>query len=599
MQDAQDAYERVVPSEVQRAAQHDRSVLIANDAPVLVDKFARVLARAEVIIEYIGRHPDRQEIWQAIENWCRWLLREWTQAAHDALEPPLPYMKAMYLLLRGWLCAQVRLRPDAREGEPPISYTLYDPATVYPYRVGRELVRVTRQWQATVSDLVSEGFVKSEDDFSDLSGPEGKVVLTEVWHDGWHMVFATGPTQKLMEGRWVKKPTRMGYNPWVITVARSAPLVAPTISAVGNEDRSRWIGLGLLDVLLDYLRAKSKLLTMHLATIEGEVNPAVTIQAENRQYVQEFSTVPGSKNQLDREDKVTLHRYGPNLNDWAAAMGAIETGLSRGGAPSVLWGENQNLPSGYLGALLSAGAADVLNPYIEALDLHDAMVFRKALELIRDHWDRPLEAYLRARANRPAGWVRVTVDDLRREGVYVLVDRNTLSRQERIALAQTAAMLVDKRILDLETARGRNWLGEDDPGLIHQRVLSDMVYMDPSTVKPLIVPALLFTGRQLEAQLYQMLHAGQITQELMQGIMQAFYQAIPGVVQGERSSQGTAPARLDGQVAPPVAQTGIQPGSLSPDLAQVADLLTGGALGGTGYGGLPPQGVPERPPLGY
>jgi len=606
MQDYQDAYERLIPDEVKKAAKTDRAIFMVNDGPVLIDKFARVLARSDLIIEYIGRHPDRADLWQAVENWCRWLLREWSQEWHDGMNPPLSYTKSFQMLLRGWLCAQVRLRPDAEEGEPPISYTVYDSATVYPYRVGRKLVRVSRQWQGTASDLVSEGFLKDEEEFSDLSGPEGKLTLTEVWADGWHMVYASGPANRLQEGRWVKKPQRMGYNPWVITIATGMSTLVPNASQGSTvEDRSRWVGIGLLEHLVDYFRYKSKLATIHLATIEGEVNPAATIQTENNQYVPNFSTAPGSKNQLDPDDKITLHRFGPNLNDWGAAMNLIDGGISRGGAPAVLWGENDNLPSGYLGALLGAGAADVLNPYIEALNLHDSMVFRKALELVRDHWAEPLHAYLRARMNRPAGWVNITVDDLHEEGTYVLVSRNTMSRQERIALANTAAMLVDKKLLDLETARGRNWLGEDDPGLIHQRVMADMVYMDPQTVKPLIIPALMFTGKQLEQQLYTMLHMGQINQELMQGIMQAFYGAIPGVTgpqPGQPTGQPTPPnpEMMNGTVLPPVAQTGIQPGSMDPVLAQVVQLLNGGAIGGAGYGGMPPQGMtPQAPPLGF
>jgi len=608
MQDYQDAYERVLPPEVERAAQSQRAVFMVNDAPVLLDKFARVLARADIIIEYIGKHPDRQEVWQALENWLRWVTREWTQEWHNGLNPPLQYSKAFSLLQRGWVAAQVRLRPDAGPDEPPISYTLYDPATVYPYRVGRKIVRVTRQWRATLSDLSSEGFIESEDEFSDLSGPEGKVTLTEVYYDGWHMVMASGPdSSRLKDGRWVKKPVRLGYNPWVITVANGASTQnIMGISGTNNEDRSRWVGVGLLEHLLDYYRFKSKLATMHLSTIEGEVNPAVSIKTENRQVVQNFSTLPGSKNQLDPNDEVMLHRFGPNLNDWSAAMNIIEGGLARGGAPAILWGENDNLPSGYLGALLGAGAADVLNTYIEALNLHDSMVYRKSLEIVRDFWDKPLQAYLRTRVDRPAGWLEVTLDDLREEGTYVLVSRNTMSRQERIALAQTATMLVDKRLLDLETARGRNWLGEDDPGLIHQRVLSDMTLMDPQMVKAMIIPSLIFTGKKLESQLYQMLHSGQITQELMAGIMQSFYGAIPGQSgqpgppgQGPPPQQGPPNPGINGQVMPPAQATGMGQGPSDPMLAQLLGMLNGGAVGGQGYGGIPPQGVVPVQPQGY
>lgn len=91
----------------------------------------------------------------------------------------------------------------------------------------------------------------------------------------------------------------------------------------------------------------------------------------------------------------------------------------------------------------------------------------------------------------------ITGEEIARIGYANKVTYKNLLPQDKQQLAAISKALVDSKIIDLDTARGPEFINLRNPSLINKKVLSDMAYLNPDVVKSAIIPALAETDPQL------------------------------------------------------------------------------------------------------
>ncbi len=108
----------------------------------------------------------------------------------------------------------------------------------------------------------------------------------------------------------------------------------------------------------------------------------------------------------------------------------------------------------------------------------------------------------------------ITPDDIRSVGCANIVTYPNIFPQDKMQLAQVAAMLLDKKIISLDTARGSEYLSLKNPTLENRKVLGDLAYYNPAVVEASIPLALLMTD-PIQYLLYMQVKQEQQQKELM------------------------------------------------------------------------------------
>ena len=150
-------------------------------------------------------------------------------------------------------------------------------------------------------------------------------------------------------------------------------------------------------------------------------------------------------------------------------------------------------------------------------------------------------------------------------------------------MAQIAAMLVDKKLISMETAR-EEYLMLENPERENQRVLQDLIYQDEDLVKKGLVPAALARANPDLFAFYMMSKQ----QELM---------AQPGQ---EAGPPGGPPGGGPPGMPPPQGPPGLPPTAAQPIGHPGADPFMqslGSAIGGAGMGPPPGIGGTPMPPM--
>jgi hypothetical protein len=208
----------------------------------------------------------------------------------------------------------------------------------------------------------------------------------------------------------------------------------------------------------------------------------------------------------------------------------------------------------------------MLFPFAEAVNQHDAAVYRKVLELYRDFGPgQPLPVRPLPGATLPSTVQELTAQDIAMQGTYVDVSRVDMTPTEQAQKINLALAMVREGVMSRETARGQDWVGLKNPGREQQRIDDEIVQQ---------------TMR--DAQLAQ-------------------------IAQPPPQPPGPAPLPpgLPAEALPPAFGTGNPlenatiTNPLEQDLNAVLAQITGGALGGAGGGGLPPVPGTTAPVAGF
>lgn len=576
-------------------------LVVPNDPAFITEKAARLLGRLDHRIEIVARDPSNIERAQKIENLLRTIWEQWKRQHGRGIHGPLFYEMAKYIIQRGWVCSRLTLNTDEKSDQP-VKHSLWDPATIYPYEVDGELVRVTHRYRGRISDLIEDSNLpKADTVFSLVEGSSSMATVYSQdvkYRDDWyHMVWTDYGVGADGTNQWLKPPTVRGYCPWLINFAVGTPWRATDFD---EQEYIEHIGESFFTSMMGMYRQQTKMMTMLATIIATMANPPTILFLDDGGKVQanDLKMRPGARMVLPK-GKLEQFRLGAGLSDITSYWQMLQDRQNKSSFSSVSYGEQVGIESGYMGESLKAGNADVMYPYVEALTQHLTQMYEKSLGLIGDYWPSQMRAFIPKAVNRPAKWAELNYRDVKEESPFVQVTFKTQSLQERLQLAGMAASLTREKIIDLHTARGVQFLDLDDPYLIEQRVQADLIKMDPKMVQAMVPVALMFTGMQLEQELYGKIHGGDIMRLLMQGSQPPQPQGPPGGMPGPGGMPAAPPTPgdfgpppgppgMDGSAAPPVVAQGMGP--IDPQTMQVLQALQQlqMAQGGTGQGGIPP-----------
>lgn len=577
-------------------------VVVPSDLAFITEKATRILASLPERVRVPPRDPSNQERAQKIENLAKNLWRQWQRQHSEGIRLPLRYEEAKFLIQRGWVCTRLTLNPDDKSEEPTV-FTMYDPATVFPYEVGNRLVRVTHRYRATASDLIDDpNLPKAEAELSESPSAIGSYKWVYSQYVEWNGVFyhqvwmSNGGEGAGSDGRWLKPPTPIDYMPWVISIAVGTPFKATEWDMSGYIER---IGESFITNMVDMHKQSAKIMTMLSTIIATMANPPTALFLEDggRVTANEISMKPGARMVFPKA-RIEQYRIGSGLSDLMAYYQMIEDRQQKASFATASYGDPRGIESGYMGETMQAGNRDILYPYVAALEGHHRKLYEKAFMLIGKFWPKNVPVFIKKGVNRPEGWGEITQADLRIEDPMIDVSMPVMSSQERIQKSAMATQLAAQHLISHNTARGEAYLDLEDPELEEMEVQADLIKLDPDMIKAQIPLALAFMGMNMESKLYGAIHGGEIMRLLQQGSAASQQQQGPAQGQGQPLPQGMPSmeqspggAPMDGAVTPPIALAGQPPGVMSGQDEMLRALLARlqGAVGGAGGGGVPPQ----------
>jgi hypothetical protein len=599
---------------------NDADLIVLPDPKILVKKVARLLARHPNVIE-VPASPNTPDttIAQRIENFCYSWDQSINQRWQMGLNNPYRYDQAFYLVLRGWLCERTMLYPEGEQlygSSDPANiwrHEVVDPANVYPYTSGGEIRRVSHTYASTVGQLRYDPFYQGgliQAGMWDEDDRRPVMCHAVYWKDlnntWWHAVtISHGMAYTASGSEWIKPPTELGYNPWTITIANGASYRS---TPWDDQNYVEEIGTSVLDESSDTFKYLNRMATKLSELLSLEANPPLSIYSGAGE-IKKVSFEPGARNFLAEKDRLEAHRVGPAMGDYQMLWDLLMQRASRAGLPSAFFAEYGG-ESGFSASVILAAGKDVLFPWVEAVNLADAMKYRKVLEIYRDFGPAsPLQSFMPADSQGHVTSAQITASDIYQQGTFVKITREDMTPQEYASRINTGLAMVEKKAISLETFR-RDFAKIQNPKAENQQVLSELVYMNEGVVAQLIPLALTDTGQQMLAQLYSMVQNGMIPQGLPDPNQPQPPGGPPGPPgppppPGQPPGPQPQPAGLPSHTLPPIMQQGnlqtnsqvAQGNPHGADINSILQLINGGARGGSGAGGTPPPPGSRPVPL--
>jgi hypothetical protein len=540
-------------------------VVIRNIPWVLVEKAASILSKQMPSIDTVPPENRLRGEAQAIEDFLRYAWEVWDRRWMQGLHGPLLRDIAHFLCLRGWVTIRISYNADAPPGELPVDLFVCDPRQVYPQLGANGLRYVVHRYWATVGEVLDE-WPEAE---KLLAGrDEDEIVEVVAYYDDWWHYLE-------VDGVEVKPPTAHGYGfvPWVVATGLGAPVRATTL------DQLHWtreVGVSVFHGIRRAYQQLNRLVSQLATEVARVANPPTVYYYDPARpdNPQPIKLSAGATNFLyfDRE-RVEVLQVTPNPANAAPVMQALLDDIEKGGLPGVLWGVGQG--SGFALTLQADAAMDTLHPLTRVLEQVIEQVNQRALELIRDLHDGPVGYLVRdPLTGRLVSGQEITPDLIAAVGTRTIVRFRKVTPRDRVQMAQLAALLTDKKLISLETARDE-FLGLDNPQRENERVLADLAYLDPEVTREVLVPWAL---ARTDPVLYELWRQAKLRKEQKE---QPRGRELPG----------TPPVP---EAAPPTPPPEVLP----PQLATLMNLLqhSQASIRG-GQGEEAPPGVPGAEPL--
>jgi hypothetical protein len=618
----QDLFQATKPD---TGARNPSDAIILPDPKILVKKLARLIARHPNVIEVQPRPGiDDPSIAQRVENFLYLLDQSINQRWMLGLNNPFRYDQAQSFLLRGWLAERSLLVPSGErymEDDPAAIFDsqIIDPALVYPKVAGNRIVRVTHAYDTTVGEIKYDPILYGKQEPRSWEDMEDSTLLRCMaiyWMDRdgswWHAVLATPfATNARNNSEFLKKPTEIGYNPWTILTANG--ITHRNTPWETGDAYVEHIGTGVLDESADLFTYLNRAATKINELLSLEANPPAAIYVENGQ-IKTIDLGPGARNYFTNadRDKIELLRTGPRGDTHQLLMEIIERRLERAGLPAAFYSEMGG-ESPFSAAVLMAAGKDVLFPWVEAINQADAARYKKFLEIYRDYGpSKKLQSYTYAEENSDQLLsADISSRDIKKQGTNVRITREDMTPQEYGARINLGLAQLARDAISMETFR-REYAKLKNPRAENRKVISEKVYTSEDVIRALIPLALRAEG------LPDLQKIWEVTQNPMPP-----EQALPdpGQIGGAPGMPPGAPGMPPGMVPPmpmgnmpgmpalppnmgmpPQLNNGLDPMAMLTQNPQLLAMLTGGAIGGGGMGGLPPipgttGQVPPIPPF--
>lgn len=543
----------------------DGELVLKNTPFVVVEKAANLISSQIPSISVIPPNEQVSEEAQKMENFLRWSGDQWNKIGRRNLNGTMRHDMAHFLCLRGWLAARIWYDSEDEDLDPnehPIRVKLFDPRQVYPKMGDKDLQYVVHRYWTTYSELIDE-YPDAEKEFAD-SEPNDFVEVTAYYDNWYHAVWTDEHDLKPVTEH------EYGFIPWVITIGNGAP-----IRATSNNQTS-WIrehGVSIFHGIRDTYKSLNKVLSQLATQVAAASNPPTVYYYDPvmNKTPQPLDYTPGTTNFLlyDRE-RVDPLNLSPQPANVQPLIDSLVDDQQKGSLPPVLWGTG-GAESGFNTSMMTDAARDQLSPIVDGMVDTFEQLNEYCLRLIRDLHDGEIGFWTTNEQGRKIGGVTLSAEDIEAVGTITEVTYRDISPKDRASMAQIAAMLVDKKLISMETAR-EDYLMLENPERENQRVLQDLIYQDEDLIKKGLVPAALARADE-DLFMFYMMNKQLDQQQQQQGGGGPGGPPIPPG--GPAQAPGLPPS-----AAPPIGQPGADPFMQS----------LGSALGGAGMG--PPPGIP-------
>jgi hypothetical protein len=553
-------------------AQGDGEVIQKNTPYVVVEKAANMIATQTPTIQVIPPKEMQKDESQKVEDFLRWSWdkknKRWRRSQ---IQGSFRHAMAHFLCLRGWAAARMWFDPEVDPAtDNPIRAKLFDPRQVYPQFGDDNLLYVVHKYWTTYGEL-KDDWEEAEKEF-DEQDDDVQVEVTEYYDDWYHSIQVAGT--------FVKKPTahEYGFVPWVIVTGAGSPIRAT------SNDQNSWVsdvGVSIFHGIKSSYAALNRILSQMATQVANAANPPSLYYYDPtlNKTPQPLDYTAGTTNFLlyDRE-RVDPLQLNPNPIDSGPVIDSLIDDIQKGSLPSILWGITGGTEAGFGISMMTDAARDQLYAVVEAMQEMFESVNEYELILIRDFVEGDIGFWTRDTDGSVRSGVTLNAQDIEASGTETVVKYRDISPKDKAMMAQLAAMLTEKKLISMDTAR-EHYLGIDNPERENQKVLFDLVNMDEDIVKKGLVPLALYQADPELFNLYLMLKMAELQGAPQQGMPPE----LAGLMGGGQPGQGLPP-----EAQAPIAQPGANPMMQS----------IGSALGGLAAGGPPGIAGGGATPLG-
>lgn len=588
-------------------------LVILNDPMVIIHKTSGMLSKRKWNLEVNPFLPKDGKYAQSVKDllmhWDAECELNWVESGHN--KPS--YEEAEQILLRGVVAGRINIVPDyydkQQKGQYACKYpwqdALADPANLYPVWSGNGLIRVThRQWLTGMEIIDDSSFPDAKETDFNTDSPDNLYEIRAVYfvNNEWdfHGIISTS-------GKWLKKPEAVGYMPWIIVGAAGA------FYRGRKWDQTRawqkFNNVGILTPIREMMINLNRSVSMFQTMLAAEANPTAVLATDDPSKIEQVSVKAGAKIVIGLQDKLSTLVYGPNLQHYQNHTQMFQDRLSRATLPPSAYGVGDSSSSSMLNSQMIESAMDVIDPYIQALATFRSLKYRKALELFVEYFppETTIVAPSTPTARDPSGgWTTLTAAQIEEQGYQVKVVYDTLTLQEKLAMANTIMGLAREGVMSKETGRGPGWLNLPNPIREGETVMLEKLSESPEVMKKLGPIFAAQTGAELLENVLNALNQ-EAEQQQNQPQPQGQGPTPPGVNAPQPPGGLSAPPPPPGVVGNPNVMpmppaSVVPPGMLgaptnNPMIGQLMQRLAarfggspqGFAAGGNGYsGGIPP-----------
>lgn len=489
--------------------------LVLNDPYVIVEKVANMISGNEPIINIVPKDAGMKHIAQIVEDFLWWWRDEANIRWMGNLNNNLNRDEVYYLASRGWLAGRIML--DPADEEFPFRYDLIDPIQVYPQPGAKEVRWVFHVYKDSKTHVMNDfgwddDLLQRIEEITNNLGEHNTVEVSSYFDDTWHVVMIDD------KEIW-SAPHNYGFVPFVIAIAfgppfrRTDPSYASSaekrdtnitwstksVHAELTENFTKWWGVSIFQGIKDVYRKMNKLASAILTEAMKAPNPPIVIwtNAQGEAEAKSIDTGIGATNYLlSNQENYQVVNYGFKPGELAPLMQLLSDARNRGSLPSVMYGEGANFLSGFAVNLLTSGARDIAFPLLKSHEWYLQRLFRSVLRLFAEHYTLPISLIGRdldspSTTNARSKYTTIRPEQVKEIGYSSQVFYKNFGPMDKQVNASVAAMLVDKKIISLDTARGEEFLGLRSPILENKKVMGDLAYFNPKVVEVGIPQALI------------------------------------------------------------------------------------------------------------
>jgi hypothetical protein len=551
--------------------------MVLNDPYVLVEKVSNMISAQEPVVESIPMDPGLKDTAQKVKDFLAW----WRDEAGDRwsanLNNSLSRDEVYYLALRGWIAARIMLDPG--DHDFPYRFDLIDPMSVYPQKGPKDIRCVWHVYQDSKINVLSElgwdndVFMRIEEGLMGV-GDEADIEVSCYYDDVWHIMFINDVEV------W-SASHNYGFVPWQVDIAFGPPIrktdpeftrgrIHSSSSYLTDDnylqDYTAWWGVSVFQGIKDVYNKLNKVASAILTEAMKAPNPPIVLYTNSKGEAEskQIDTGIGATNYLlFGQEEFKPVEYGFRPTELVPLMELLKDARNRGALPSVMYGEGANYLSGFAVNLLQAGSRDIILPLIDSHQRFLKGLFKKVLRLTAEIYPFPINMVSTdpMQAGR-AIMTTITADEIKQVGYSIKVKYSNVMPQDKAALASVAGMLVDKKLISLDTARGEEYINLRNPTLENRKVLGDLAYFNQGVVDASIGPALLMVDPVLFVAWSQAKAKEEQEKQMMMQMQMASGKPPSGPPSGGGGGggDGTAPAPSTGQPPAPPRTKQIQNG---------------------------------------